>query len=271
MSACPSREQLVRLLADQLSTTAAAPIEAHVETCPACQRTLEELTADQPRNGPRADARGEGAAPPGSTLTLDSGGPFLHRLEGEPPTGVLSAKSGGETTRTPSSPPNGTAAITAGLPLTVPGYEILGELGRGGMGVVYQARQIKLKRLVALKMILAAEHASAEALDRFRREAEAAARLQHPNIVPIYEVGDHLGRPYFSLEFVDGGNLAHALDHNPQPARLAASLVETLARAVHAAHQCGIVHRDLKPANILLATPSPPAPLSAPGLLITAI
>jgi tetratricopeptide (TPR) repeat protein len=135
----------------------------------------------------------------------------------------------------------------------VPGYRILGILGRGGMGVVYRAEQVGLKRLVALKMILAGAHAGPEQLARFRAEAEAVARLQHPNIVQIYEVGERGGLPYFSLEYVDGGSLEKRLGKAPQPARAAAELVETLARAVHVAHERGIVHRDLKPANVLLA------------------
>jgi hypothetical protein len=134
----------------------------------------------------------------------------------------------------------------------VPGYEILGVLGRGGMGVVYQARQVGLGRLVALKMILAGTHAGPDEVARFRREAEAAARLQHPHIVQIHEIGVHNGLPYFSLEHVEGGSLAQKLAGTPLPARQAAKLVETLARAVHTAHQRGIVHRDLKPGNILL-------------------
>jgi WD40 repeat protein len=133
---------------------------------------------------------------------------------------------------------------------TVPGYEILGVLGRGGMGVVYQARQVGLGRLVALKMILAGAHAGPDEVARFRREAEAAARLQHPHIVQIHEIGVHNGLPYFSLEYVEGGSLAQKL--TPVPAREAAQLVETLARTVHAAHQRGIIHRDLKPGNVLL-------------------
>src|SRR5262245_38672996 len=141
---------------------------------------------------------------------------------------------------------------------TIPGYEVLDVLGRGGMGVVYKARQVRLKRLVALKMILAAEHAGETDRERFRTEAEAVARLQHPNIVQIYEVGEHAGRPFFSLEFVDGGSLASRLDGTPLPARAAAELVEPLARAMHYAHQRGVVHRDLKPANILLAVSRSP-------------
>jgi hypothetical protein len=137
--------------------------------------------------------------------------------------------------------------------VTVPGYEILGELGRGGMGVVYRARQIRLNRQVALKMILAGAHAGPEELARFITEAEAAARLQHPNIVQIYEVGEHDGLPYFSLEFCAGGSLAAKLNGKPLPPAQAAQRVEALARAMHAAHQAGIIHRDLKPANVLLA------------------
>jgi serine/threonine protein kinase len=134
----------------------------------------------------------------------------------------------------------------------VPGYEILGELGRGGMGVVYKARQLGLERLVALKMILNGIQAGPKELARFRAEAAAIARLQHPNIVQIYDVGEAAGRPYFVLEYVPGGSLAEHLQGAPQPVRAAAGLVETLARATHAAHAHGVIHRDLKPANILL-------------------
>jgi serine/threonine protein kinase/tetratricopeptide (TPR) repeat protein len=135
---------------------------------------------------------------------------------------------------------------------TVAGYQILGELGRGGMGVVYKARQRGLHRLVALKMILAGAHASEQQLVRFNIEAEAVARLQHPNIVQIHEVGEQEGLPYFSLEFVDGGPLNKKISGIPQPPREAALMIETLARAMHFAHEQGIIHRDLKPANILM-------------------
>jgi WD40 repeat protein len=144
------------------------------------------------------------------------------------------------------------------VPGAVPGYEILGELGRGGMGVVYKAWHTPLKRFVALKMILAGGYAGSAELARFRSEAEAAARLQHPGIVQIYEVGEVEGRPFFSLEFVEGGSLAAKLNGTPLPARQAAELVETLARAMHAAHQRGIIHRDLKPANVLLTAEGQP-------------
>jgi hypothetical protein len=140
----------------------------------------------------------------------------------------------------------------------VPGYEILGVLGRGGMGVVYQARQVGLNRLVALKMILAGHHAGAEARDRFRAEAEAVARLHHPNVVQVYEVGEHEGRLYFSMEYCPGGGLDKKLNATPFPPAEAARLIETLAGAVHAAHKQRVIHRDLKPANVLLAADGTP-------------
>ncbi|MFO0842802.1 MAG: serine/threonine-protein kinase [Gemmataceae bacterium] len=151
----------------------------------------------------------------------------------------------------------GLPAGTAPLP-TIPGYEVLGVLGRGGMGVVYRARQAGLGRLVALKMIPPGAYAGPEERARFRREAEAVARFRHPNIVQIHEVGESDGRPFFSLELVEGGTLAEKVRGTPQPARKAAELVEALARAMHLAHQQGIVHRDLKPANVLLAEDGTP-------------
>ncbi len=134
----------------------------------------------------------------------------------------------------------------------VPGYEVVREVGRGGMGVVYEARHLTLNRRVALKVIRAGGLAGADELARFRAEAEAVARLQHPNIVQIHEVGEHAGLPYLALEFVGGGSLAARLRAAPLAARPAAGLVATLARAVQHAHSRGVVHRDLKPANILL-------------------
>jgi len=140
----------------------------------------------------------------------------------------------------------------------VAGYQILERLGHGGMGVVYKARQKNLGRIVALKMILAGPHASPEELARFRRAAEVVAKLAHPNIVQIHEVGEHDGRPFLSLEFVEGGGLDKKLAGAPMPAREAAQLVETLARAIHHANLQGVVHRDLKPANVLLSAGGTP-------------
>jgi serine/threonine protein kinase/Tfp pilus assembly protein PilF len=161
------------------------------------------------------------------------------------------------------TPPLGQAPSTSGdspraglkwpaPPSPLPGYELLGELGHGGMGVVYKARHVQLNRIVALKMIRAGVEAGPEELARFRNEAETVARLQHPNVVQIHEVGEYLGWPFFALEYVNGGGLDKALAGTPQPARDAAELVATLARAMHVVHQSGIVHRDLKPGNVLL-------------------
>jgi hypothetical protein len=157
--------------------------------------------------------------------------------------------------------PSGThPAQKAGPParIDLPGYEILGELGRGGMGVIYKARQLQPRRLVAVKMILAGEYAGSDALARFHSEAESVARLSHPNIVQIHQVGEHQGRPYLTLEFVESGNLAQRLHEKPYDFRAAAELVLALARAVRFAHQRGIIHRDLKPANILLTCDGTP-------------
>jgi hypothetical protein len=140
----------------------------------------------------------------------------------------------------------------------VPGYEVVRELGRGGMGVVYLARQKGLGRLVALKMVLAGGHASSDELARFRVEADAIARLQHPNIVQVHEVGEHGVLPFFSLEFCPGGGLDRKLAGTPLPPAEAARLAQTLARAVQAAHDKGVVHRDLKPANVLLSEKGDP-------------
>jgi eukaryotic-like serine/threonine-protein kinase len=140
----------------------------------------------------------------------------------------------------------------------VPGFEILEELGRGGMGVVYKARQINLNRPVALKMVLAGVHASPIALARFHKEAQAVASLQHPDIVRIHDVGQVDGLPYLCLEFIDGGSLAGQIDGRPQDITQTAWTIRVLARAIHAAHLQGIVHRDLKPANILLTADGRP-------------
>jgi cytochrome c peroxidase len=143
-------------------------------------------------------------------------------------------------------------------PPIIPGYEILREVGRGGMGVVYKARELKLNRIVALKMILGGSCSSPDQLARFQTEAQAVAQLHHPNIVQIFAVDEFEGRPYCAFEYVDGGSLSGKILRNAQPSREAAELIEKLARAIHGAHQRGIVHRDLKPDNILLTADGTP-------------
>jgi eukaryotic-like serine/threonine-protein kinase len=159
------------------------------------------------------------------------------------------------TVATPAETPPADSVQTAG-PVSwpsVPGYRILDLVGKGGMGVVYKAEQVGLKRVVALKMILHGEHSNDEIRSRFRREAEALAQIKHEHIVEVYDTGECNGTPFYSMEYVEGGSLNDYLNGEPLPPKFAAKLVETLSRAVHAAHQAGVIHRDLKPANILLA------------------
>jgi WD40 repeat protein/serine/threonine protein kinase len=246
MNPCPSLEQLRRLLADQLGLPEAESLEAHVESCPACQEALERLTAGhEAAAGSELSVDSEQLARPATLAGVCPEG-FLSRLENEPPTALFSCPPlvAGDT---------GQTVRFGDEPVVVAGYEIMAQLGRGGMGVVYQAWQKGSNRIVAVKMVLAGAHAGPEDLARFRTEIEAVARLQHPHIVQIYEVGEQDSRPFYSMEYVDGGSLAQKLAGTPLLARTAAQLLEIVARAIHYAHERGIVHRDLKPANILLA------------------
>src|SRR5262245_16346141 len=165
--------------------------------------------------------------------------------------GTLCTEFGGPLPPTNLAHPRRPEPVSEPPQTEFPGYEVLGVLGRGGMGVVYKARQIRTDRLVALKV---PGHLDLETRVRFTAEAQAAARLSHPNIVQVYEVGEHNGRPFLALEYVDGGTLAATLTGVPLPPRAAAALDETLAAAVGVAHAHGVVHRDLKPANVLLSS-----------------
>ena len=236
MTSCPTHAQLGELLAESLEESEVAEVAAHVDACVHCQQALEDLL--------RRDApKGLGAAdtPRFEAATLQA--TFLRRLRGAQetpgsgPSSHESVKSDSPHAPTPDRRPN------------LPGYEIVEEVGRGGMGVVYRAKDLSLQRVVAIKCLQASHP---EARKRFHAEAEAAARLHHPNIVEIYEIGDGADGPYLALEFVTGASLAVFANSQPQPPREAARLVATLAHAMHYAHQQGVVHRDLKPSNVLL-------------------
>jgi serine/threonine protein kinase len=245
VSPCPADDQLRLLLDGQLTADVTGPLARHADQCPACQRRLERLLADTL------------AGPLWQLLspTVQTAGPRPAAAPGPDEGGALAADFLQRLKTCPMPRPEPPAPSEV---LAPPGYELLGTLGRGGMAVVYKARQRSLNRLVALKMIPAGARAGPDELARFRTEAEAVAGLQHPNIVQIYEVGEHGGCPYFSLEFVDGGSLDAKLAGAPQPPPAAARLAETVARAVHYAHGKGVVHRDLKPANVLLTADGVP-------------
>ncbi len=208
------------MLGGRLSPDDEAGLAGHLEACPACQARLEHLTSLTARDYLAAAPESDTPLPPDVAPTL--------------------------------MPQPGAVPPPERLLPDVPGYEVLAEAGRGGMGVVYRARHLALNRAVALKMMLPGVLLEPDQAARFRLEAELAARVQHPNIVQTYEVGLSHGRPFIALEWVEGPTLAAHLAGRPQPPREAATLVETLARAVHAAHQRGVVHRDLKPANVML-------------------
>jgi tetratricopeptide (TPR) repeat protein/tRNA A-37 threonylcarbamoyl transferase component Bud32 len=251
---CPKPEELFAFAVGQLADDASESIAQHIEACPDCLAALQELND---RTDPLlADLRTP--VPAGLFATDDRGPGALPGGVTEPSRGADPSPAPGAALANTTSPPTAPEPSGArGLP-PVPGYEIIEEVGRGGMGVVYKARQRGLNRLVALKMVLAGMHAGSQHRVRFRVEAEAVARLEHANIVQIHEVGHHEGLPYLALEFVDGGSLAQRLDGTPTAADRAARLVQTLARAMEHAHRRGVIHRDLKPANVLLTADGVP-------------
>jgi tetratricopeptide (TPR) repeat protein/tRNA A-37 threonylcarbamoyl transferase component Bud32 len=233
MNACPTPDQLRLMLEEDLPDGSAAEVEAHVSSCPACQELLDRLTTP-----PLRVAR----APVGDSTPSPEAARFVN--------GLIDAAAPYTATPEPQT------AREGHYPPRLEGYEFLGELGRGGMGIVFKARHQPLGRVVALKMIRFAEHADPIELTRFLAEAQVVATLQHPHIVPVFEVGQHKGLPYFTLEYVAGGSLGKRLAGQPQPAADAARIVEQLARAMNYAHGKGIIHRDLKPANVLLVEDS---------------
>jgi WD40 repeat protein len=243
MDACPTDDRLQALLDERTDAAEAAALEQHLRGCAACQQRLELLTSNA--NDPRWRT-GEADDAPAPA--------FLQQLESQ----VLEALADTTVRFTPAADAAPAQGDKSAAAPDVPGYTIVGELGRGGMGVVYLARQAGLNRLVALKMILAGAHAGPRELERFRAEAEVVARLEHPHIVQIHAIGEYAGLPFLCLEYLPGGNLARRLAGQPQPVQAAAEMVAILAQAVAFAHQHDIVHRDLKPANILLAADGTP-------------
>ena len=231
MSRCPFHDRLEPYLADRLGDADQAILVAHIQDCQDCQRELEALT-----DAERTSARASGAVGSRDATLSGPSEVFLERLK-------------------QLSPEVGAARpVVARQPPHVEGYEIEAELGCGGMGVVYKARQVSLKRLVALKMVLAGGFQRPESRERFLAEAAVVARLHHPNVVQIFECGTHDDQLYFSMELCEGGSLAQRLRSGPLSPREAAALVRSLAEGAQAAHDQGIIHRDLSPGNILLAS-----------------
>jgi WD40 repeat protein/tRNA A-37 threonylcarbamoyl transferase component Bud32 len=225
---CVSEADLRAFQLGELPGRVAALIADHLEACPACAARADEL---------------DSAADACVVQLRRAAGQASSEHPATQPAGLTQAPLG-------NAPPPG----DGGFPRWFGDYELLGELGQGGMSVVYLARQRHPARVVALKLILPGRHTDAERRARFLAEADAIGRLQHPNIVQIYQAGEHEGQLFLALEWLDGGSLAQRLDGNPQDPAVAAALVERLAQAVQYAHDHGIIHRDLKPANILFRT-----------------
>jgi WD40 repeat protein/tRNA A-37 threonylcarbamoyl transferase component Bud32 len=238
-STCVGEEDLQAFLLGDLAEEQARAVALHLEVCPLCEAAASRL---------------DGLADP---LLLS-----LRRILRPPAPESANGTPSAETVDDTGSP----AASAGSAPRRVAGYEVLEELGRGGMSVVYKARQATPARLVALKMILGGIHASADRRQRFRDEADTIARLQHPNIVQLFQADFEDEVPFFSLELVEGGSLHARLARQPQPPRQAAGLVRTLARAVHHAHERKIVHRDLKPGNVLLLEAANPLDQCTPKI-----
>jgi tetratricopeptide (TPR) repeat protein len=259
----PKRVQAVFLAALEYDKPAdrAAVLDAECSGDAELRRRVEDLLSAHDQFDESLDVPLAGFRPGTAPLA----GPARRDCEGTPDdSSVAPARSSDPTSGSGSDLT--VAAGTASAPTeranraapAIEGYEVLGELGRGGMGVVYRARQIRLNRPCVLKMILAGVHTDAASVVRFLAEAEAVARVQHPHIVQIHYIGEADGLPFFELEYVEGGSLDRRLDGTPWPALRAAALVEALARGVAEAHRQGIIHRDLKPGNVLLAADGTP-------------
>jgi tetratricopeptide (TPR) repeat protein/tRNA A-37 threonylcarbamoyl transferase component Bud32 len=260
-SPCPQPEELRRLLCSEVEPWEVERLIGHLEECIPCSEVLDRLLEGDglvaataaPPTVPAGESEGETVRRLMARLRrLPQEGPAHVSGAETPPRRALDSTTGFDAPQAAEArdflaPPQEPDEIGR-----LGSYGVLRVLGRGGMGIVFQARQTRPQRLVALKMILAGRRAGREQLLRFRSEAEVVARLQHPNIVQIHEVGEHDGRAYYAMEFVPGGSLAERLAAAPLAAPAAARLVQGLAEAVQHAHERGIVHRDLKPSNVLL-------------------
>jgi eukaryotic-like serine/threonine-protein kinase len=254
-----TRDQRLAIILSRLADAAAAGEPVDVEACarsePDLAAELRELwgamfVADAAASVGRHDDDPDRTAPRSPwdqpTGDIEAGGP----ADGQSPAIAAGSSESSTAERGGSSRDR--------LPRRFGDYELLAELGRGGMGVVYKARQTSLGRTVALKMILRGELASPADVARFQAEAQAVARLEHPHIVPVYEVGDLEGQPYFTMKYVSGTTLARRLAAGPLPARESAALLAPVCEAIHFAHGRGVLHRDLKPSNILIDRDSRP-------------
>ena len=294
---CPRFEELCHFLDGRLSPTRETAIVAHVETCGPCQDQLERITSGRRTSG-KTDDRSNGLEIESNgvsgtkSLTMPVGGSTqlsatsatrvaelrlaggadetigLAEVSREQPDDTNQATSDSsecdhekttlQSDHQPLPAEHGSAIKGASPRPAIPGFELMEKLGEGGMGVVYLARQTGLNRLVAVKMIRGGSGARPDHFARFRIEAEAVARLRHPNIIQIHDIGEVDGLPFVSLELLEGGSLDDRLEGTPQAGRQAAELMATLARAVQVAHDAGIVHRDLKPSNVLFTEDGTP-------------
>jgi serine/threonine-protein kinase len=240
--ACPAPEALAAFGRGLLPAGELERLAAHLGRCPRCEETLQSMEDDTFVAGLRAGRASEPLLAEPEYSDLEK---WARALAIEPGAATVSHEA------------RPVADEWVG-PRSFGGYDLLGKLGQGGMGVVYQARQVALNRVVALKMLPADCQADPDAMARFRTEAEAVARLRHPHVVQIHDFGAHGGRLYFTMEYLDGGTLARRLRGGPLPPRQAAEWVQALAGAMHAAHEQNVVHRDLKPSNVLLTREGSP-------------
>jgi Leucine-rich repeat (LRR) protein len=248
MGECPSLDQLRQLLADQLSGPPGEAVEAHLQACRRCQQALERITS-------ASDSPAGGGVPrpfrPQAAQTAAAN--FLHRLEKKPPGATRVSRPGQHEAAETIAP--GPTRPLAPLPArSIAGYELLAELGRGGMGVVYKARQVRLGRVVALKVIPKERMTDPGLVRRFRREIQAAAQLSHPNVVRAYDAGEAEGTHFFAMEYVEGSDLASLLRKQGRlPVDRACDYIRQASLGLQHAWQCGLVHRDIKPHNLLLS------------------